>query len=127
MARRHHHNVYVVLLSPRPGSVSRLVEPGIERGRRSPDEIRRARMGGVIGVGQGSARDPTIGLIRSATKGIDSAPGHGCGASATGSASPTPNTPRSSGTSHCARCERNEEPTDRRYCDGDEHRVGHNH
>ena len=31
----------VVLLSPRPGSVSRIVEPGIERGRRSPDEIRR--------------------------------------------------------------------------------------
>ncbi len=31
----------IVLLTPRPGSVSRLVEPGIERGRRSPDEIRR--------------------------------------------------------------------------------------
>src|SRR4030095_15134337 len=31
----------VVLLSPRPGAVSRIVEPGIERGRRGPDEIRR--------------------------------------------------------------------------------------
>ncbi len=31
----------IVLLSPRPGSVSRIVQPGIERGRRNPDEIRR--------------------------------------------------------------------------------------
>ena len=31
----------VVLLSPRPGAVARVVEPGIERGRRSPDELRR--------------------------------------------------------------------------------------
>jgi NitT/TauT family transport system ATP-binding protein len=31
----------VVLLSPRPGSVSRVLEPAIDRGRRSPDEIRR--------------------------------------------------------------------------------------
>ncbi len=31
----------VVLLSPRPGSVARLIQPNIERGRRSPDEIRR--------------------------------------------------------------------------------------
>jgi NitT/TauT family transport system ATP-binding protein len=31
----------VILLSPRPGSVSRVVQPAIERGRRSPDEIRR--------------------------------------------------------------------------------------
>jgi len=31
----------VVLLSPRPGSVSRVIQPTIERGGRSPDEIRR--------------------------------------------------------------------------------------
>ncbi len=31
----------VVLLSPRPGSVSRIIHPNIERGGRSPDEIRR--------------------------------------------------------------------------------------
>jgi NitT/TauT family transport system ATP-binding protein len=31
----------VVLLSPRPGSVSRIIQPAIERSRRSPDEIRR--------------------------------------------------------------------------------------
>jgi NitT/TauT family transport system ATP-binding protein len=31
----------VVLLSPRPGSVSRVVQPGIERAGRSADEIRR--------------------------------------------------------------------------------------
>ena len=31
----------VVLLSPRPGSVSRIVRPDIERSGRSPDEIRR--------------------------------------------------------------------------------------
>ena len=33
----------VVLLSPRPGSVSSIVQPAIERARRSPDEIRRDR------------------------------------------------------------------------------------
>jgi NitT/TauT family transport system ATP-binding protein len=31
----------IVLLSPRPGTVSRTVSPGIERGGRSADEIRR--------------------------------------------------------------------------------------
>jgi NitT/TauT family transport system ATP-binding protein len=31
----------VVLLSPRPGTVSRVVQPAVDRGRRSPDEIRR--------------------------------------------------------------------------------------
>jgi NitT/TauT family transport system ATP-binding protein len=31
----------VVLLSPRPGSVSRIVRPGIQRSGRNPDEIRR--------------------------------------------------------------------------------------
>ena len=31
----------VVLLSPRPGAVTRVLEPAIDRGRRSPDEIRR--------------------------------------------------------------------------------------
>ncbi len=31
----------IVLLSPRPGSVSGIVQPGIERARRSPDDIRR--------------------------------------------------------------------------------------
>jgi NitT/TauT family transport system ATP-binding protein len=31
----------IVLLSPRPGTVSRIVQLDIERGRRSPDEIRR--------------------------------------------------------------------------------------
>jgi NitT/TauT family transport system ATP-binding protein len=31
----------VVLLTPRPGTVHRVVEPSVERGRRSPDEIRR--------------------------------------------------------------------------------------
>jgi len=31
----------VVLLSPRPGTVSGIVQPGIERGGRSPDDIRR--------------------------------------------------------------------------------------
>jgi NitT/TauT family transport system ATP-binding protein len=31
----------IVLLSPRPGTVSRIVHLDIERGRRSPDEIRR--------------------------------------------------------------------------------------
>ncbi|MGH7263784.1 MAG: ABC transporter ATP-binding protein [Candidatus Rokuibacteriota bacterium] len=31
----------IVLLSPRPGTVSRVVPLGIERGRRNPDEIRR--------------------------------------------------------------------------------------
>jgi len=31
----------IVLLSPRPGSVTRVFEPAIDRGRRSPDEIRR--------------------------------------------------------------------------------------
>jgi NitT/TauT family transport system ATP-binding protein len=31
----------IVLLSPRPGSVTRVLEPAIDRGRRSPDEIRR--------------------------------------------------------------------------------------
>jgi len=31
----------IVLLSPRPGSVARIIQPSIERARRSPDEIRR--------------------------------------------------------------------------------------
>ncbi len=31
----------IVLLSPRPGTVSRILQPSIERGQRSPDEIRR--------------------------------------------------------------------------------------
>ena len=31
----------IVLLSPRPGTVSRIIRPDIERGGRSPDEIRR--------------------------------------------------------------------------------------
>ena len=31
----------IVLLSPRPGTVSRIIHPDIERGGRSPDEIRR--------------------------------------------------------------------------------------
>jgi NitT/TauT family transport system ATP-binding protein len=31
----------IVLLTPRPGTVHRLVQPSVERGRRSPDEIRR--------------------------------------------------------------------------------------
>jgi NitT/TauT family transport system ATP-binding protein len=31
----------IVLLSPRPGTVSRIIHPNIERGSRSPDEIRR--------------------------------------------------------------------------------------
>ena len=31
----------IVLLTPRPGTVHRVVEPSVERGRRSPDEIRR--------------------------------------------------------------------------------------
>lgn len=31
----------IVLLSPRPGTVSRILQPGIERGQRSSDEIRR--------------------------------------------------------------------------------------
>ncbi|MFB3816741.1 MAG: ABC transporter ATP-binding protein [Candidatus Methylomirabilales bacterium] len=31
----------IVLLSPRPGTVSRTIRPAIERGARSPDEIRR--------------------------------------------------------------------------------------
>ena len=31
----------IVLLTPRPGTVHRVVQPGIERARRSPDEIRR--------------------------------------------------------------------------------------
>jgi NitT/TauT family transport system ATP-binding protein len=31
----------IVLLTPRPGTVHRVVQPGVERGRRSPDEIRR--------------------------------------------------------------------------------------
>lgn len=31
----------IVLLSPRPGTVSRIIHPNIERGRGSPDEIRR--------------------------------------------------------------------------------------
>ncbi len=31
----------IVLLSPRPGTVSRIIQPSIERGRRNPDEIRR--------------------------------------------------------------------------------------
>jgi NitT/TauT family transport system ATP-binding protein len=31
----------IVLLSPRPGTVSRIIEPDIERGGRNPEEIRR--------------------------------------------------------------------------------------
>jgi NitT/TauT family transport system ATP-binding protein len=31
----------IVLLTPRPGTVQRVLQPGLERGRRSPDEIRR--------------------------------------------------------------------------------------
>jgi NitT/TauT family transport system ATP-binding protein len=31
----------IVLLSPRPGTVSRIIRPAIDRGERSPDEIRR--------------------------------------------------------------------------------------
>jgi NitT/TauT family transport system ATP-binding protein len=31
----------IVLLTPRPGTVHRVVQPGVERGGRSPDEIRR--------------------------------------------------------------------------------------
>jgi NitT/TauT family transport system ATP-binding protein len=31
----------IVLLTPRPGTVHRVVQPSVERGRRSPDEIRR--------------------------------------------------------------------------------------
>lgn len=31
----------IVLLSPRPGTVSRIIQPSIERSRRNPDEIRR--------------------------------------------------------------------------------------
>ncbi|HEV8306718.1 MAG TPA: ABC transporter ATP-binding protein [Methylomirabilota bacterium] len=31
----------IVLLSPRPGTVSRVIQPAIDRGRRSPEEIRR--------------------------------------------------------------------------------------
>jgi NitT/TauT family transport system ATP-binding protein len=31
----------IVLLTPRPGTVHRVVQPGVDRGRRSPDEIRR--------------------------------------------------------------------------------------
>ena len=31
----------IVLLSPRPGAVSRIIHPNIERGGRNPDEIRR--------------------------------------------------------------------------------------
>ena len=31
----------IVLLTPRPGTVHRVVRPNVERGRRSPDEIRR--------------------------------------------------------------------------------------
>ena len=31
----------IVLLTPRPGRVHRVVQPGVDRGRRSPDEIRR--------------------------------------------------------------------------------------
>jgi len=31
----------IVLLSPRPGTISRIIRPSIERGGRSPDEIRR--------------------------------------------------------------------------------------
>jgi NitT/TauT family transport system ATP-binding protein len=31
----------IVLLSPRPGTVSRIIRPNIERGARDPDEIRR--------------------------------------------------------------------------------------
>jgi NitT/TauT family transport system ATP-binding protein len=31
----------VVLLSPRPGAISRMIEPGIDRDRNQPDEIRR--------------------------------------------------------------------------------------
>ncbi len=31
----------IVLLTPRPGTVHRIVQPSVERGRRNPDEIRR--------------------------------------------------------------------------------------
>ncbi len=31
----------IVLLTPRPGTLSRIIQPDIERGRKSPDEIRR--------------------------------------------------------------------------------------
>ena len=31
----------IVLLTPRPGTVHRVVQPSVDRGRRSPDEIRR--------------------------------------------------------------------------------------
>ena len=31
----------IVLLTPRPGTVHRVVQPSVERGRRNPDEIRR--------------------------------------------------------------------------------------
>jgi NitT/TauT family transport system ATP-binding protein len=31
----------IVLLSPRPGTVSKLIHPNIARGGRNPDEIRR--------------------------------------------------------------------------------------
>jgi NitT/TauT family transport system ATP-binding protein len=31
----------IVLLSPRPGTVSRVLQPGVDRSRRSPDDIRR--------------------------------------------------------------------------------------
>ena len=31
----------IVLLTPRPGRVHRVVQPSVDRGRRSPDEIRR--------------------------------------------------------------------------------------
>ena len=31
----------IVLLTPRPGTVHRVIEPSVERGRRNPDEIRR--------------------------------------------------------------------------------------
>jgi NitT/TauT family transport system ATP-binding protein len=31
----------IVLLTPRPGTVQRIVQPGVERGRRGPEEIRR--------------------------------------------------------------------------------------
>jgi NitT/TauT family transport system ATP-binding protein len=31
----------IVLLTPRPGTVHRIIQPSVERGRRNPDEIRR--------------------------------------------------------------------------------------
>ena len=31
----------IVLLSPRPGTVSQIIRPNVDRGRKSPDEIRR--------------------------------------------------------------------------------------